>query len=232
MQETKIGKFSVVFPNSKEFHSLKKEIWGEDIYYFETENESPIILDIGSHIGISVLYFKAVYPESNIFAFEPNSISFKYLEENIHRNNLNGIAAINKAIWKEKTKKELYIDNTENEWNSNSSFLEKSWTGKEQTKKITVETTTLEEYLKDKVDMLKIDTEGSELTLIKAHEHLLKNVKNIAIEYHPIKKSSPKEILNILRKYFYIEIYLEGKLQKRIEENKLLTIKGKELVNS
>ncbi|PKN02732.1 hypothetical protein CVU76_01710 [Candidatus Dojkabacteria bacterium HGW-Dojkabacteria-1] len=232
MQETKLGKFSVVFPNSKEFHSLKKEIWGEDIYHFETEKESPVILDIGSHIGISVLYFKAIYPKSKIFAFEPNPISFKYLEENIYRNNLSNIKAFNKAVWKESTKRDLYVDGTQNEWNSNSSFLEKSWTGKEQTKKIIVDTTTLDEYLKYEVDMLKIDTEGCELTLIKANEHLLMNVNNISIEYHPIQNSKPEDILNILKKYFSIEIYYEGKYIKRLERGKLLTIKGKKLVNN
>lgn len=232
MQESKLGKFSVVFPNSKEYHCIKKEIWGEDIYFFETENDSPLIVDIGSHIGISVLYFKAIYPNSKILAFEPNPVSFKFLQENISRNGLKDITAVNKAIWTRNGTKNLYIDNTTNEWNSNSSFLEKSWTGKEQTKNIEVETTTLEEYPFNNIDMLKIDTEGSELGILRAHEHLLKRVSNISIEYHPVKGNKPENLLNILKKYFHIEIYFEGKLLKKVEKEKLLTIKGKNSKNS
>jgi len=232
MQETKLGKFSVVFPNSKEYYCIKKEIWGEDIYFFETGNDSPLIVDIGSHIGISVLYFKTIHPNSKILAFEPNPVSFEFLQENILRNNLKDITAVNKAIWTKNGTKSLYIDNTINEWNSNSSFLEKSWTGKEQTKKVEVETTTLEEYTFKDIDILKIDTEGSELAILKANKHLLKNIKNIAIEYHPIKNSKPDDILNILKKYFNIETYFEGKHQKRIKSNKLLTIKGKNSKNN
>ena len=232
MQETKLGKFSVILPNSKEYHSIKREVWGSDIYHFETEKDSPLIMDIGSHIGISILYFKAIYPNSKIFAFEPNPISFSILEENIFRNNLEDVTAINKAIWSQNGNKALYIDNTPNGWNSNTSFLEKSWTGKEQTKKVIVETTTLDKYLYDNVDMLKIDTEGSELAILKANESILKRVSNILIEYHPVKGSKPEDLLNILKRYFHIDIYFDGKPSKKIEKEKLLTIKGKNSKNS
>ena len=232
MQETKLGKFSVILPNSKEYHSIKREVWGSDIYHFETEKDSPLIMDIGSHIGISVLYFKAIYPNSKIFAFEPHPISFSILEENIFRNNLEDVTAINKAIWSQNGNKALYIDNTPNGWNSNTSFLEKSWTGKEQTKKVIVETTTLDKYLYDNVDMLKIDTEGSELAILKANESILKRVSNILIEYHPVKGSKPEDLLNILKRYFHIDIYFDGKPSKKIEKEKLLTIKGKNSKNS
>ena len=232
MQETKLGKFSVVFPNSKEYHSIKREVWGSDIYHFETEKDSPLIVDIGSHIGISVLYFKAIYPNSKIFAFEPNPISFSILEENMSRNSLKDVTTVNKAIWTQNGKRAFYIDNTQKEWNSNSSFLEKSWTGKEHTKKVEVETTTLEKYIPDNIDMLKIDTEGSELEILKANERILKKVSNISIEYHPVKGSNSEDILNILKRYFHIDIYFEGKLLKRTVKGKLLTIKGKNSKNS
>ena len=87
MNSTRLGKFNITFINEKEYHTIKREIWGKEIYYFKSPNISPFIIDIGAHIGISVLYFKQLYPNSNILAFEPNPISFDILQ-NQYRYNL------------------------------------------------------------------------------------------------------------------------------------------------
>lgn len=228
MNETRLGKYRILYPDSREYHSLKKEIWTNDIYYFKSGNEKPFIIDIGSHIGISVLYFKSIYPNSKILAFEPNPTSFEILEENISTNGIEDVTVVNKGIWKEKGIKDLHIAG----WSSNSAFMSGSWTGKEKTEKIAVNTTTLHEYIDGNVQMLKIDTEGSELSILKAHRDILNKIENICIEYHPIKGTRPEDILNILKPLFSIEIYHEGKLLKNIEKGKLLTIKGKKLVKN
>lgn len=230
MEETKLGKYRILYSNSKEYHTLKREIWGEDMYYFDTENPSPYIIDVGSHIGISVLYFKSIYPESTILSFEPNPITFEILKENVERNVLQDILLINKAVWKEETKRPFYIDSTENMWHSNSSLIENSWTSKEKTEKILIQCTKLSNYIPKEVDMLKIDIEGLELTVLKEIQKKLHMINNIAVEYHPIKGNTVKDILKILNQYFEIEMYSEGKLLKKPLENKLLTIKGKKRV--
>lgn len=230
MEETKIGKFKILYSNSKEFHVLKREIWGEDIYFFDSNISNPYIIDIGSHIGISVLYFKSIYPDSTIVCFEPNPTSFKVLEENLYINDLKDISLHNIAIWKHKGKKILYIDSQDTGWDSNSSFVENGWTGKERTKTISVNTDVLKTYVTRDVDMLKIDTEGSEISILKSNFEILNRVKNIAVEYHPTRENKLKELLGILNRYFSIEIYSEGKLLKRPTEGILLTVKGKKLV--
>jgi len=47
------------------------------------------------------------------------------------------------------------------------------------------------------IDMLKIDTEGSEETILKSHKEMLNKVKNISVEYHPIAKGKLKNITDI-----------------------------------
>lgn len=230
MEETKIGKYKILYSNSKEFHILKREIWGEDIYFFDSNISNPYIIDIGSHIGISALYFKSIYPNSKIVCFEPNPNSFKILEENIYLNDLKDISLHNIAIWKHKGRKNLYIDSEDTGWDSNSSFIENGWTGKEKTKTVSVNTDLLKIYVDREIDMLKVDTEGSEISILKSNLEILHRVKNIAIEYHPSKENKLKELLSILNRYFLIEIYSEGKLLKKPIEGILLTVKGKKLV--
>lgn len=228
MDETKLGKYKIVYLDSKEYHTIKREIWGEDIYYFESKNKDPFIIDVGAHIGISVIYFKSIYPNSQILAFEPNPISFEILEKNISNNDIKNVVLINKAVWKDEGNKDFYAT----QWSSNSSFLFGSWTQREKVNKIVVNTTTLHKYIDRAVDLLKIDTEGSELNILKAHKDIFKKVKNICIEYHPSKDTEVKDILNILKPVFNIQIYQEGKLCKKIVNNKLLTIKGKNFIQS
>ena len=232
MDSTKLGKFKIVYPNKREYHSLKREIWNQDIYYFETNKDTPFIIDIGAHIGISVLYFKALFPNSKILAFEPNPLSFGILEENIQSNGLKDITLINKAIHSQECISPFYIDNSNEEWNSNSSLLERSWSGRENTKAIEVSCTRLDPYLVDikEIDLLKIDTEGTELEILNSHKNILEIVNNISVEYHPTKGKKTEKILTILQPYFKLEIYSEGKLLQKPLDGKLLTIQGKKRV--
>ena len=228
MNLTKLGRFNVIYHNKQEYHTIKREVWGQDIYYFKSNNPSPFIIDIGAHIGISVLYFKQLYENSTILAFEPNPISFETLKQNIQINQLEGISLINKAVSSQEGVSTFYIDDSKENWQSNSSLLEHSWTGKEKTKAIQIQCTRLDNYVKNMpvIDMLKIDTEGSEETILKSHKEILNKVKNITVEYHPIAKGKLKRILQILKPYFDIQISLEGKAIKNIPDDKLLTIHG------
>jgi len=71
---------------------VKSEIFTSDLYYFETENSTPFIIDAGAHIGLVTLYFKKNYPDSEIIAIEPNPESFEILENNMYENQIDGIS--------------------------------------------------------------------------------------------------------------------------------------------
>lgn len=47
-----------------------KEIFVDEYYKFKSDNESPVIYDCGSNVGTSCAYFKMIYPNSKIKAFE------------------------------------------------------------------------------------------------------------------------------------------------------------------
>ena len=56
METARLGNFTVSFPNSTEFHELKREIFSQHIYYLDEDLEKPYIIDVGAHIGLTVLY--------------------------------------------------------------------------------------------------------------------------------------------------------------------------------
>src|SRR5688500_16821497 len=83
-------------------HSVD-EIFVQEVYRFPSDSETPVIIDCGANIGLSVLYFKELYKNAKIIAFEADPFICKMLDENLKEYNYNNIESINAAVWKEKT---------------------------------------------------------------------------------------------------------------------------------
>lgn len=100
-------------------------------------------------------------------------------KENIKKNNINNIEIINKAIW---------IDNDGIEFNSEGADGGSIYGN--LNKKIRVKSVRLRDLLKieDGIDMLKMDLEGMEIDILNDCKDMLKNTKNIFVEYHLGKK--------------------------------------------
>src|ERR1022692_4839219 len=67
------------------------EIFKNEIYKFISKSDCPIIVDCGSNIGLSLIYFKQLYPNSSIIAFEPDPKIFQAMTSNIKSFGLNNI---------------------------------------------------------------------------------------------------------------------------------------------
>ena len=229
MNSTKIGKYTITYNNLKEFHILKSEIFGNNCYDIELDTDRPYIINVGAYIGISTIYFKNMYPNSKILAFEPNPYAREILEKNIFINDLKDITVLPFAIDSSERKRNLFIDTSENIWQSTASFFQDSWNGKyHNDTSVEVETRKLSTYLKDTtVDLLKLDIEGMETKVLKEAKGGLKNVKNILVEYHPIEKENLKKLLNLLTSSnFKISFYKDGKEMKNPSKNNLFIIKA------
>ena len=231
MNTTKIGKYLVSYDNSKEFHILKNEIFGQNCYNISLSSQKPYIIDVGAYIGLSTIYFKSIYPDSKILAFEPNPYAKEILKENIFNNGLEDIEVLPYAIDSSEGKKDFFIDVSSDNWQSTGGFIENSWNGKVvNNTKIQVGTKKLSNYLNRPVDLLKIDIEGIEDRVLKESEDYLDNVKNILIEYHPTKKKKLSKISDLLkRRNFKITILKDNKEFKDINPKDLLIIKGEKV---
>lgn len=199
---SKIQNYQVGYTNREEFKLLKEEIFDKGIYDIKLNKTNPVIFDLGAHIGLSILFFKSKYPDSQIVAFEPNPNIFPILEENILYNKIENVELHNTALGNNDGIKDFYIDCTGNDCFSTASFTPQAWNGKQITTTIKVKTEKLSKYINTNIDILKIDTEGSELEIIKEVEKAgkLSLIKNVIIEFHPIKNRNPKKITDILNK--------------------------------
>lgn len=200
----KVKNFTITYLNKEELKILEKEIFSNEIYKIVINSKKPVILDLGSHIGLSILYFKTIYPNSTIIGFEPNPNIFPILEENIVMNNVTGVTLHNIALDKKEGRKDFYIDSSGNNAFSTAGFTKDAWNKKQSTKLIQVSVKKASTYVLDKdlIDLMKMDIEGAELNVLEElnTSKSLDRVKNIILEYHPIRKNGLKKIIRILAK--------------------------------
>ncbi|MAH25434.1 MAG: FkbM family methyltransferase [Opitutae bacterium] len=175
---TKLGHYSVSFPDAHSFLSMRDEIWHNQSYFFDCRTKSPYIIDCGSNIGLSVLYFKQLFPNSHIVAFEPDPILCNYLTQNVRTNALTEIEILPKAVWSSNTTLPFLSDGADGGRVSSGS------------NGVSVEAVMLNQFLDRDVDFLKIDIEGNELEVLKSCSDSLKNVSKIFLEYHSFKDSN------------------------------------------
>lgn len=79
----KILGWRVGFLDRAAFVGLVLEIFLKRVYEVELSAPAPFIIDCGSNIGLSVLYFKGQYADAEIVAFEPDARAFAKLQANI-----------------------------------------------------------------------------------------------------------------------------------------------------
>jgi len=73
---------SVRFPDGRFASTLFREIFVKHSYYIQGMPPTGRIVDCGSNVGFSVLYFRALYPKHRIVSFEPNPEAFEFLRWN------------------------------------------------------------------------------------------------------------------------------------------------------
>ena len=177
-----LGK-KIKFSDNEAFIGMINEIFIKKNYMFNSKTEAPFIIDCGANIGLSAIFFKQIYPKSNIICFEPDPIIFELLKYNLDQFNFNDIQIFNSAVWIRDEKLVFQTD--------------KSWGGKivsdNNNNTIGIDAINLNKFLDKHVDFLKIDIEGAEYDVIKnCSELIIKNVNNIFFEWHSFSNKDQK----------------------------------------
>ena len=154
-----------------------KDIFENEIYKFSASSDRPLIIDCGSNIGISVLYYKTLYPGSTVIAYEPDKKNFQLLSKNISDNNLQQVTLHEAAVW---------VENGEISFASNAAEGSSITLTNEGSNVVIVPSIRLADVLNtyDKIDFLKLDIEGAEDTVVADCGSLLSRIENLFLEYH------------------------------------------------
>ncbi len=167
-----------------------RELFLKEMYHFKATNDDPIILDCGANIGLSVLYFKTIYPKSKIWAFEPDAANFELLKKNIQSNHLQDIIAQPAAVW--ITDGQINFSGN----GSEASRIDGKNTGAYNNSVPCIRFKTLLESF-DKIDFLKMDIEGGEHKVITDCAEEMYRVEHLFLEYHG-KTTDTKQLTELL----------------------------------
>ena len=171
----KVHGWKLQIPDSASFLSNYKAIFVDRIYDFKFFGEEPRILDLGANIGLSVLFFKSLYPKARITAFEADPTIFGYLKKNVHGNGYTDVELINKAAWHENTTLQFSSEGADGG--------RAAYAG--DTNLISLEAIDINQFLKaHQFDFLKMDIEGAEEFVIPACQDHLKTFQYVFLEYH------------------------------------------------
>jgi len=179
-QEHMLG-YDISFFDKVTFFCGYSEIFVKEIYHFKTAKEDPFIIDCGSNIGLTILYFKMLYPKAEVIAFEPSQKCFNVLQKNVADNHLTNVTAYNKAV-SDREGKNSFWDPSHGRGDGRASILVQG-----QNKDMTeTECVHLSNYISKPVDLLKMDIEGAEFGVFQelAQANKLGLIKEIVLEYH------------------------------------------------
>jgi FkbM family methyltransferase len=188
---------------------------------------SLVVFDVGSHLGETVKLFNSNFDIKKIHCFEASNLNFKILKNNLVKNKLINICVLNN-VGIGDTEGKNFLNQTEesssstiNSFNKDSKYFKKKLkilnikNVDNFYKTIPIDIIKLSTYIKKNsitnIDILKIDTEGFELNVIKSLENFSPIVRNIYFEHHYddmiIKNYKFSDINQILKNFGFKKIY-------------------------
>ena len=176
------------------------------INYFKNSSipKFNVLIDVGAHKGETIFNFLKNFKIRNIYSFEASKATYLSLQNNIgkirNKYKETNIEILNTAVGnsnKTKLFNELpdsnsstfnLIDQSSSYFKRKNKILSFFFKTKFNIKKNYVSQIKLSEFIKKKklikIDILKIDTEGYELEVIKGLEEKIKIVNHIYFEHH------------------------------------------------
>lgn len=143
--------------------------------------ENPVtIVDGGANIGLSSLYLAQKYPDSRIVAVEFEASNFALLKANVGA--YERITCVHAGLWSDDGR--LSVSNPQaQKWAYCPMAASHETAESESVPAITIGAL-LDRHAFARVDLLKLDIEGSEFEVLAGSEVWLARVKAIAIELH------------------------------------------------
>lgn len=196
LHSSAVGPFQVYYRYPDKFRLIAQEVFEEEEYHFIASNDTPLIFDCGSYIGLSILYHKLWYPDARIVAFEPDPDNLEVLKTNITANDLSNVTVVPKAVAGEQGTACLYREmHGDIPATCANTLLPRLWGDSLPQQRISVETVKLSDYVTGPVDFLKLDVEGLEEEVLEELGAKLHLVREIALEYHGTMTSRDKNSL-------------------------------------
>lgn len=181
--------------------------------------EGMTIVDIGAHWGYyTLLAARLVGQRGRVFAFEPEPYNYGLLLRNIRANGCENVIAIRKAVSDKAGTAPLFVS-------LKNMGDHRIYDPGDSRRLLTVETVTLDDFFlggENRIDVIKIDTQGSEMAVLRGMRKILRNSSSLKIitEFWPMGirscGDSPEEFLRELMTFGF-HLHHVDEQEERIE---------------
>ena len=167
------------------------EIFIKNVYDLTSDfiaGEGDVVIDIGSNIGLyAIKQANRAGIGGKIWSFEPNPLSFERLTMNLEENSIKNVKTFKKAVSSKAGSVKFSVNFSMTVEGKLFHPGETAVSDKDTI--IEVECVTLDDFVVEnnieKIDILKIDTEGEELEVLRgASNNALPVTEKIVMEYH------------------------------------------------
>lgn len=165
-------------------------------------SKDSVVFDVGANIGPISLALSKICSSGRVYSFEPGDKLFDYLTHNTKSNQISNIEPVQLAL-------------TNYEGEISFSYTEKFGGGSFTSNQVregsveTVECSTLDYFLSanqiERLDLIKIDVEGSELRVLEGSKETIRSLKpDLIVEcnFHTLKRighATPDDLLEMLK---------------------------------
>lgn len=210
--------FRIIFPFDED--PSFDDVWLRNVYYTYVPQQHHIVIDVGAHMGFFIL--KTVRDVKKVIAVEPDPTNFEFLGLNIRLNKLEDKVLLYNLAFGEKDG-EIYLDRSGYGFGRSKITTSKA--------DCLVEMRTVDSFMEEirlrQVDLIKIDTEGSELEILKgARKTLQKHRPDLLIAAYHFNKEH-LILADYLKKYGYRILSYRVPLFLSSSEEIYLYAKGK-----
>lgn len=138
-----------------------------------------VVIDVGANIGYyTLLAARRVGPTGHVYAFEPEPEAFALLQRNVQLNGYDNVTPVPKALGRENGRLQLYLAKK-----NRGDHRVYDPTGRRPS--IDVDVITLDAYLVEqsveRVDFLKVDTQGAECSILDGARHTIAKHPEMAV---------------------------------------------------
>lgn len=155
---------------------MYREVFTKETLKVPTTSAPVRIIDCGANVGVTVHYWKRLFRNSEVIAFEADPAIAELLRRNCSA--LEGVTVVNAAVWTGAGTLEFLSDG------SVGGHLESLSKQSTASRRLTVNSVRLREYLTGPVEILKMDIEGAELDVLADCQDRLGFVQRLFVEYH------------------------------------------------
>jgi len=180
-------------------------------YAYDRENypllsstPAPVIFDVGANIGQSTLWYLKSFPAATVYAFEPLPSVYKTLAANV--GSLGNVTCIQKAVGERN--EAIYIPSIKSDTIQTVQVL--GIAGQANQADVKIEVLTIDRFVEQHdipiLDIIKTDTEGYDLDVMKGAAGILKQqrIKYVLSEVSIHESDSQHTNLFVLRDFLKV----------------------------